>query len=783
MVSKQGEYRTTESRRNVLIVFSIKQYQYRLHDQWKVLKYSQEHSEQNTLPGTGYSCIDDQYAKSGICKMDGRFDCNPSAPTEQGENLSSSHQIKKDISVQASHVEMHQDLLSCEEDGQDQVTDQLYGTKRTPSIDGKSIEQSDKRRKVFDFGSLFTRTTYSSTGNSQLSSISPRSTFYSIPPAGKKSGSITTPQFTQVTQLSSSTSVEGIDIDEHLTGRTGSTYSSKAQDSSPPIRSEQKRAAVLPLIVDLGCLVERYSWSEMNVIKQTADFMFSCTFLEDAFPLYILLWKRLKNSSKPTWMARSAMISCVRSAAREPDLTIVRNLLGQNLAEKDDPGPAMTSKLERYMLQMLLAQVCRLQGDIHAAQQQCHAILKILPDMEQILNNSQVDDVHVDLITYLYLNRCLTFRSPHHEELVGPNKSQYSLSFASEHFLATSFGKDIKRLEEHLVSLHPGTFALQFRIMLHRRIRKTLAWCIQQLEKATNLPQLWTTVCQDEETLNWAESLPIYCYVWRQWNQEVLKVEKPKSWAVELEKLIGISAAELVQVTASAIMSFSKSQEPKTGINEFLKCSAEGNLDMLQQALVAARGLSTQPDDVLRCHFLSSIIDRIDLLHQSKKETGFRKSVHDLVTDFVQDELDIVLPDVPLAEPKNHPTAFGVSDFASTELENIIQSGFLVTHDPTIAPSLSSSENSLKKVAAHILQDLQGQRPTTTAKNSSGGPVSQFIGLLRERPGSVDNLSENMSSLNLSSLSSNRSFTSSTNPLSMRQNTSLLEEAVSIAEE
>ena len=451
------------------------------------------------------------------------------------------------------------------------------------------------------------------------------------------------------------------------------------------------------------------------------------------------------------------MISAVRSATREHHLTIVRKLLEQSLAQINPFGTTPTLKLERSMHHILLARVCHLQHDGFAAQQQWNGVSKLMQDLSQILNNPELDSVHIDLVTYIYLNRCLTYRSPQHEVLVGPEKTQYSLHFDSGKIFAPSFQNDINGLEEYLSHRYPGTFVLQLRIMLERRIRKILNWCIEQLDRATTLSNILPTFGQDAEATAWFSSLYVYCYLWRQWNHEMVKAETRKSWATELEKLIGLSAAEMVQVITTTIMNFNGTSSPRPEPRNSPQCQ-EGDVHVLRRALDAAKDLSTESDDNFRTHFFRSLADRIDNFHKFNLE----ESVHGRIMDFVQAELNIVLPNLPSAEAAEENTGVGASDFTNGGLVTGLQREPSGGYDPTIAPSMSSSENSLKRVADRIIQHKRCQ-DRIEGSNISPSEPTWFIGLLREqsRPQHMDTLSISISSLSLSTQSSNRVESSS----------------------
>ena len=117
---------------------------------------------------------------------------------------------------------------------------------------------------------------------------------------------------------------------DHSTLTTGEENQSSSSLSSPMTC----RGAQMPLTISLAGATSTWLPGDMKRVRYAADFLFSCGLSEDAFPLYVLLWKELDASTTLTVLRHSVVLSCWRSATTDLHKSIVINLLEKELDEQ-----------------------------------------------------------------------------------------------------------------------------------------------------------------------------------------------------------------------------------------------------------------------------------------------------------------------------------------------------------------------------------------------------------------------------------------------------------------
>jgi len=128
------------------------------------------------------------------------------------------------------------------------------------------------------------------------------------------------------------------------------------------------RGAQMPLIISLAGATLTWLPGDMKRVRHAADFLFSCGLSEDAFPLYVLLWKELDASTSLTVLRHSVVLSCWRSATTDLHKSIVINMLEKEL---DDQREALAihytsplyAPLSVCLFRLLWAQTSFLQTD------------------------------------------------------------------------------------------------------------------------------------------------------------------------------------------------------------------------------------------------------------------------------------------------------------------------------------------------------------------------------------------------------------------------------------
>ncbi|KAF2797581.1 hypothetical protein K505DRAFT_414950 [Melanomma pulvis-pyrius CBS 109.77] len=99
-----------------------------------------------------------------------------------------------------------------------------------------------------------------------------------------------------------------------------------------------------------------WSTEQMQKVKAFAEYLFASSVLEDAFPLFLLVWITRREHMRD----KQSLIQCARSAVRSSDRVLVRALLEQNMSLLDTSSTQ--SKLLRSSLCLELASVIQQQG-------------------------------------------------------------------------------------------------------------------------------------------------------------------------------------------------------------------------------------------------------------------------------------------------------------------------------------------------------------------------------------------------------------------------------------
>lgn len=478
---------------------------------------------------------------------------------------------------------------------------------------------------------------------------------------------------------------------------------------------------------DCSRTIDTFSEAEIHDMKLAADFLYTIGFDGDAFALYVLLLKRYNPSSYPSSrMTISAMIKCARSAYWPSQVEIAQSHLEQKFEQRDE-----STDVEHFLFRMLLADTYARLGDQEFANLNVEHVMGCEFANERLLLQLPNEDRSLDLLTYQYLTYGLSYK----DNLVRDAIARDCIPHDYPVF-------EVSQLALRFLQQTPGPFALQGGIMRNPCIRSCLQWCVAMLESTAMMTESWESVRANDQNSPWTEHFRLFCCLWECWQSRRTYQESSEAlmWASQAEKLMGISAAELLGTLCWIIVRAS----PKTE-------NSDSNLILLQ-AHTRAASLMMRSDEELGCHFLDEFTYFDTSTRMSPEQKAFRTTAREYARKFIEKSLDITLPEAQgsYAEPNE------LTDLSEIPRMNMSASrqdlGILA---PTLAPSLGSStglssfERSFRTMPRRIRQNctLMRHNPAMAL------PSSAFARNSNSYLTSMSELSQAMaSSLSLESL-------------------------------
>ncbi|OCL09341.1 hypothetical protein AOQ84DRAFT_375923 [Glonium stellatum] len=489
--------------------------------------------------------------------------------------------------------------------------------------------------------------------------------------------------------------------------------------------SQQKRR------FDSTRLIDTFDEEDIHHMKLAADFLHTVGFDGDAFTLYVLLLQRSKQSLYPSpQVMMSAMIMCARSAYWPAQVEIARN----NLEPKFEPRGASTS-LEHFLFRMILADThTRLRDQDMADLIIEHTMGCEFAD-EKLLLQVPPENRSLDLLTYQYLTHGLSYKDKLVRDAISCGHIPYDYPVFEKSQLALCF-----------LQQAPGPFMLQSGTMKNPCIRACLQWCVAMLESTAKMTESWQSVQPNGQNSPSTNHFRLFCCLWEccRGHQTSKDSSGALVWESQAEKLMGISAAELLGTLCWMIIRASPKSED---------LGSESDLILLQ-AHAGAASLIMRSDEELGGYFLNEFTYLDISTRMSPEQKAFRTTTRECARKFIEKSLSITLPEAQgsyaeandLAELSCIPRLSMSASWRSL--------GIVAAALGTLGPSpesieLSSTEQSFRRLHLRIREDF----PRATHNAAMTLPSSLYarnssINLL-----SMSNVSQAMtSSLSLQSL-------------------------------
>jgi hypothetical protein len=422
-----------------------------------------------------------------------------------------------------------------------------------------------------------------------------------------------------------------------------------------PQKQEPQGAPLTIAITDITDNTASFTVQEASSIKLAADALYSVGLWEDAFPLYVMVWKHLLNSKVPRSHRYNVITACARAVVLTEHVTIVRHMLETEIFDLNVTHSEHSNTCRTYesLLHLLLSRCCWMQRDNTASKEHfemaAHGcsdendLIRMLMSLKQPRGGKHISSKpagiqSVDVDQY---SRCsLGSRA---------NSMQYTTSIGSPNmdvFIA-AVDHSIPKL---LVSPVMGE---------HRVIGSLLAWCglVSPLgskplaEKSWNAPQ---TISDRKMTM--PINLRLFCHLWVQWINRK-RIDSCYSWAGGRNST---TFSDFQRVMECPLEPLGTGLEA-VSITEFLMVLSSlilqpGNYhgalsDVCPSAMISNFNNLSEMDEIQLLNCFST--RHLSIL--SRHLPWFRQStplLRHTMRQFVEETLNIILPDIPASSKK-----------------------------------------------------------------------------------------------------------------------------------
>jgi hypothetical protein len=308
----------------------------------------------------------------------------------------------------------------------------------------------------------------------------------------------------------SSSNTSAIHVDERrIINLDASSLSDGSQDSSRteslsawiescvalPNASKDGRNVVSPVellrYAQVGVSADNFTHQHVCEMKKAADFFLGAQSFEDAFVIYLMVYKCLKSfhdTSASTLL--SVIVDIARSSANRGQDEIARHLLSESLqcdemvADEDAPG--------KFLLHSSMTLICRKQGDLAIANYHCQQALQCFDLRAHSLHTLSETWRRFAVLAYKHLDMML---EGGHQLLV------------AEEFSTRVLCRDAN-VE---LSKQAGISRSALRLMLE--------WCMMAL-KVVPAYGSWKNLDSKGQGVLSIEITALYCHFWWQWRYQ-----------------------------------------------------------------------------------------------------------------------------------------------------------------------------------------------------------------------------------------------------------------------
>lgn len=307
------------------------------------------------------------------------------------------------------------------------------------------------------------------------------------------------------------------------------------------------------------------NYEHIQGMRSAADFFFGAQSFEDAFVLYLLIYKSLKTLSDVSRAdVFSALINLARSSANATQDQIAKDLLLKAI-RKSHRGQGQ-DKQEMLLLHGLLTVIYQRQADFIKADHHCHHAIQGFRSQGRIMT---LGDYRAPCLTvYSRLGTSLTTKllTLFNRELEVEVR-QRALSRASDQLIRiaslapttgiqTAFIDSLYSItEEEETAPHAENTQKNF------ILRLLLRWCAKVLRR-TNADRrglrTWRTPKGAGIGIRSFDIAALYCHLWQQWQHEGGKADAcgsyAESWAKDIKNILAIDPHECLATVPTMIV-------------------------------------------------------------------------------------------------------------------------------------------------------------------------------------------------------------------------------------
>ncbi|KAI9708916.1 MAG: hypothetical protein M1820_003610 [Bogoriella megaspora] len=419
---------------------------------------------------------------------------------------------------------------------------------------------------------------------------------------------------------------------------------------------------VKSLRIDISQNIDAFSNEDFYEMKRAADFLAAMYYHRHAFPLYVLILKRLRATPTcPDWMITWIVIAYSRTAISKSQQEIVRSLLEQRLDECPGSAPLIYQFVARMLLVDVYAQRNDYEMEIYHTEAATHSehsnetLLSCLPDGHRSF----------DLWTYHFLVR----RCSHRMKKDCP---RFHCSRLDMPVCGEARADATQRL---IMYRRPGPFEIENGVMANPCLRSCLTWVARAIGEIQTNDVLLSALDSAQRTgSKWY--ITLFCELWECWQLREPSPENQLLWATKAEKLMGISATMLLRVVARMIYIQALTQIRLT--NDVTNNGNIPEVRLANRAKVAASGFLQETDSTLATKFLRAFSSsQVFSLRSRNEQRHFREFIRRLARDKLEQGLQLILLEVIFnlpgagAESQDHGTSKAhIPSFASISTES-----------------------------------------------------------------------------------------------------------------
>lgn len=550
---------------------------------------------------------------------------------------------------------------------------------------------------------------------------------------------------------------------------SGSWISLENVSSSIDISQRQRN-------IDSSRRIETFSDDELQDLKLAANFLGSLTFCKEAFPLYVLILKHLKQEPvKKSDVVLAAFLDCVVTATTAPQIEIAQSLLRQAL--NGEMG-ALTNA-ETFVFRNILANTYKLSKQYDTAISEIKLAWHSIPSIEHLDLLLPQSHRSLDLIFYHQVTRNVRY----YNNLLYSEGARDCFDSVDQGLLQQA------HLQDQCIRQTPGPFELNNGQMKNPCLRSCLAWCTTELERCTAEMGAWKTLLRkweeqsrfrsllemqrksiNDECIYFLKCVSLYCYLWERCHSLRSRPfdQQDFFWAEHAEQRMGIPASTLLRVMCSSIIYYVQTDyEDSPRRLAFPACSCAKRLSKLLD-----EALANEFFEVFSGTFNMPVLAETSESSESKKATEssrgsalssllswrgsyLSKDSHDAliegqntarvyVVEFIEENLALLLPEARSS----------ITSDTTTPIDKSMESLRIAT--ATLLPTLASSLKSSNFSALCELRDRIQQNAENAMQDATDTAIAARTSI--DLP-SISDLSQAMaSSLNLASVREAPSF-------------------------